>query len=89
MRESEYEAKDFIGAAEWIEWIDASGRGGGWQHTSDVRLQKVSHIHTIGFVLREDEGCVVIGQSLDMSHDHADHVMTIPKTAILKRWTIR
>ena len=89
MLEDEYEAKDFVDKAEWIYWHDASRWSGGWRDADTMRKQNTSMIHTLGFVLREDKECVVVAQSLDIEHSNVDGVITIPKSTICDRWTLK
>ena len=68
----------------YIEWLDSESSHG-WVMKKDITYQ-LSPIHTIGYVLNENESVIVITASV--SEHCVDSPMTIPKFAISKRITI-
>ena len=80
---------EFGGAAEWVTWIDTCGSGQ-WQPVDEAQQMEPETIHSLGFVVREDDACVVLCQSLCVNrYPNVDHVLAIPKVAILERWVVK
>lgn len=74
--------------AEQIRWVDAVGTSS-WRSIESVKRDEITEVDTLGFVIAEDEKCVVIAQSLDLDNENVTHVMVIPQVCIVGRWRIR
>lgn len=70
----------------YIRWIDSNG-GEGWTNLSRLRTHRPCVIHSVGFVMSEDEEHVSLLQSFDVKDDPAqvngDNWIAIPKVAVL------
>src|SRR6476660_1318824 len=74
----------------YIRWLDSVRHEDGWS-TQDEWIETARHDtmlhHSIGFLIHEDENCLVLAHSL--SHDTEPYsavgIMQIPMSAVLKR----
>lgn len=80
--------KDYLKAAEWVQWIDTMGVGG-WKEIDDAKKREPLIINTLGFVIEDTRTKLIIGQSLDKEDRQVDHIMVIPKQCVLNRWSIQ
>lgn len=67
-----------------VDWDDASSREG-WEHVNDLASAKPVRCRTIGFVMNETKGRLVLAQNLSLEHLSGSEIMTIPKSLIKKR----
>ena len=70
-----------------VEWEDSSSMNRIWNTPDDYAKQKNSQCTSIGYLVHEDETCVVVA-----SHKGEGDFgggMRIPKRAIIKRKTVR
>lgn len=79
---------DYERKAEWIRWVDIVAFCHGWVEFCPGGYPTTT-VDTLGFVLSEDEHTVQIVQSIDPMNYKTMSIMSIPKIAIIKRWTIR
>lgn len=73
--------------AIWVKWIDSCGQEG-WTSQSDVDDLHPAHIMQIGYLLREDDDCIVLSPTAKDGGAHTTpyHApIAIPKVAILER----
>ena len=65
-----------------LTWID-SETAMGWHRISDVVITEMK-VHSLGYLIKEDDKAVVISTSISENHSCVDP-LTIPKCAIIKR----
>lgn len=73
-----------------VEWVD-SCRPHGWTDIADLGEDyKPSHILTAGYLVREDDDCLIVASSQNVGRGggQVDGIMCIPKVAILSRGDI-
>ncbi len=71
----------------YLEWDDSSTQKG-WR--SKNRIDMSSHrIKTIGYLILEEKHRIAVTSSIDGDEDDYLDILTIPKTAILKRRNIK
>lgn len=70
----------------YVEWID-SEMVEGWQPVEDVSPEFES-VHTIGWLVAENDQGVTIAAHLDETGKRTCDVMRIPHVAILRRWAV-
>lgn len=72
----------------YIEWVD-SAQQSGWHHDDAFDDHGVAGCRSVGFVMRETDDEVLLGQSQDYRHGNWSDVIAIPKVAITKSTTLR
>ena len=78
--------------AIWVRWIDSNSQQG-WCGQHDIDTLRPAHILEIGFVVHEDDDCLVItptvkGRTEDGHRPHREPI-AIPKVAIYERGEIQ
>lgn len=74
---------------EVIEWIDHHGSNGSWVYKNDLApFREPAKVVSVGAVLEENRTVVMLVGSWG-DDDMYDHVQTILKCCITKRYTIR
>ena len=68
---------------ERITWLDSRYVTCGWMARESCEDLDVVTAQTAGFVVKEDEECVVIAQNI--SDHQVSSIMVIPKKCIIKR----
>jgi len=73
-----------------VEWEDSSSTNRVWNQKDFLVEQKNQRCTSIGFLVHEDEHCVVIAGHMGMG-EHPDFAgdMRIPKSAIRKRKRVK
>ena len=69
-------------------WIDSAGIGRWTDIEEALRQTKVSRCWTAGFYLQETNDCLCIASS-SSDNDSVDHIMYIPKAALVKLEVIK
>ena len=67
----------------YIVWHDAASMDS-WEDIAKVRDFEPHQIHTLGFLVSENENKIVVCLSIDINEDGASQVLTIPKSWILQ-----
>lgn len=75
---------------EWVKWIDAHSPAWGWNSVEEVDFERCLECQTVGFLVHEAEDRISIAACIGLDNagaavDIVDLVMTIPKSAIVKR----
>ena len=72
-----------------VEWWDAVASNG-WESADDTKANVSLHkIETVGFLVHEDDDCLVLAGSRSWDDDETNNRMAIPKRWIINRETLR
>lgn len=71
----------------YVQWIDSTSVTNGWRDRKeaiqDALHQSTDPIVSCGFLIAERKKSVVLSLSYDHHNDNANHVMGIPRSAIV------
>jgi hypothetical protein len=71
-----------------LTWIDAESDDA-WRDIDEHKSSDLARIHTIGWLLSEDERMIRLAQNIDATNGKASMVMTIPKAWIVSRKVVK
>lgn len=69
-----------------IEWLDSQTEDG-WTAKDDV-TSALELTHTVGFLVHENDLCLVVAHSMDAQTDSFNGLITIPRQAIERQRTL-
>ena len=65
-----------------VTWVDAVSHDP-WVDIEEIKNQEVHTIHTLGFLLSEDDRKIVLAASWDVDNEHVASTWSIPKTWLM------
>lgn len=70
-----------------VVWHDAVSEDA-WQELPQAKELRPHDIHTLGYLIEEDDQRIVIALNLDIEREGASQTISIPKTWLLERYKV-